>query len=51
MIEEWTVPRLDMVCDSSLISSSSIKAKSLEACSSPIASMRIAAFSGPVSVR
>ena len=45
------VPRLDMLWEISLISSSSISEKSFAACSSPMASISIAAFSGPVSVR
>ena len=43
-------PRLAMVCDSSLISSSSMCRNSLAAWSSPRASIMIAAFSGPVRV-
>ena len=44
-----TVPRPAMTRESSLISSSSIIAKTLDALSSPTASRRIAAFSEPVS--
>ena len=51
MMVELTVPRLAMVCDSSRISSSSMWVKSLVACSSPSASIMMAAFSGPVRVR
>src|SRR5258708_8636043 len=48
---ELTVPRLAMVWEISLISSSSIRLKILAVCSSPSESTRIAAFSAPLSER
>ena len=45
------VPRLAMVWDSSLISSSSMKVNRRAACSSPSDSIKTAAFSGPVRLR
>ena len=48
---ELTMPRVAMTWDSSLISSSSIRAKRLLAPSSPRAISRIPAFSGPLSER
>src|SRR3954454_19572988 len=47
MIVELTVPSCAIVCEISLISSSSISVKSLPACSSPSDSTNTAARSGP----